>query len=135
MGWEPLLPGQQVQPRRSAQEQHLQAAELAATAREQGLSILPEVHNAEELHRALLLDTPLIGINNRNLHDFSISLQTSIDLLPDVPDDRVLITESGIHTNADIKQMNAVGIHGFLVGESLMRQPDPGTALTSLLKE
>ena len=112
-----------------------QAEELAAAAREQGLSILPEVHNAEELHRALLLDTQLIGINNRNLHDFSISLQTSIDLLADVPDDRVLITESGIHTNADIKQMNTAGIHGFLVGESLMRQPDPGAALTTLLKE
>ncbi|MDQ6965815.1 MAG: indole-3-glycerol phosphate synthase TrpC [Mariprofundaceae bacterium] len=113
----------------------VQAAELASVAREQGLSILPEVHNAEELQRALLLDTRLIGINNRNLHDFSISLQTSIDLLQDVPGDRVLITESGIHTSHDIAKMNAAGIHGFLVGESLMRQADPGAALTSLLKE
>jgi len=110
-----------------------QAAELAATAREQGLSILPEVHNRDELERALLLDTRLIGVNNRNLHDFSISLQTTIELLSGVPEDRVLITESGIHTPTDIQQMNAAGVHGFLVGESLMRQPDPGVALTSLL--
>lgn len=110
-----------------------QASELAAAAREQGLSILPEVHNREELERALLLGTRLIGINNRNLHDFSISLETTIDLLPDIPDDRVLITESGIHTYADILRMNEAGVHGFLVGESLMRQPDPGAALGALL--
>lgn len=110
-----------------------QAAELAAAARQLGLSILPEVHDHEELERALLLGTPLIGINNRNLHDFSISLQTSIDLMQGVPDDRSLITESGIHTSADIQRMNAAGIHGFLIGESLMRQPDPGAALTRLL--
>ena len=110
------------------------AAELAASAREQGLCILPEVHNRQELDRALLLDTQLIGINNRNLHDFSISLETSIGLLPAIPDNRTLITESGIHTAADVKKMNAAGIHGFLVGESLMRQPDPGEALTALLE-
>lgn len=111
-----------------------QAAELVAAAREQGLSILPEVHDRQELERALLLDTQLIGINNRNLHDFSISLETSIGLLPAVPGNRTLITESGIHTAADVKKMNAAGIHGFLVGESLMRQPDPGEALTALLQ-
>lgn len=110
-----------------------QATELAAAAREQGLSILPEVHNREELERALLLDTRLIGINNRNLHDFSINLQTSIDLLPHVPEGKILITESGFHTPDDIRTMNAAGVHGFLVGESLMRQPDPGAALRSLL--
>jgi indole-3-glycerol phosphate synthase len=110
-----------------------QAAELAAVAREHDLSILPEVHNRDELERALSLDTRLIGINNRNLHDFTISLQTSIDLFPDVPGDRVLITESGIHTSADVRHMNAAGIHGFLVGESLMRQTDPEEALISLL--
>lgn len=110
-----------------------QAAELAATAREQGLAILPEVHNREELERALLLDTGLIGINNRNLHDFSISLETTIELLPDVPQDRILITESGIHTPEDILRMNEADVYGFLVGESLMRQADPGAALTSLL--
>ncbi|HCS13121.1 MAG: indole-3-glycerol phosphate synthase TrpC [Zetaproteobacteria bacterium CG06_land_8_20_14_3_00_59_53] len=110
-----------------------QAAELAAAAREQSMSILPEVHNRDELERALLLDTRLIGINNRNLHDFSISLQTTLDLLPGMPEDRVVITESGILTPDDIRQMNAAGVHGFLVGESLMRQPDPGKALASLL--
>jgi Indole-3-glycerol phosphate synthase len=110
-----------------------QAAELAATAREQGLAILPEVHNKEELERALLLDTRLIGINNRNLHDFSISLETTIELLPDIPHDKTLITESGIHTPADIRRMNEADVYGFLVGESLMRQADPGEALKSLL--
>ncbi|OIO70543.1 MAG: indole-3-glycerol phosphate synthase TrpC [Zetaproteobacteria bacterium CG12_big_fil_rev_8_21_14_0_65_55_1124] len=111
-----------------------QAAELAATAREQGLCILPEAHNREELERALLLETRLIGINNRNLHDFSISLETTIELLPDVPQDKILITESGIHTPADIRRMNEADVYGFLVGESLMRQPCPGAALISLLK-
>jgi len=110
-----------------------QAAELAATAREQGLSILPEVHNLKELERALLLNTRLIGINNRNLHDFSISLETTIKLLPLVPQDKTLITESGIHTPADIRRMNEADVYGFLVGESLMRQADPGAALSSLL--
>jgi len=110
-----------------------QAAELAVSAREQGLSILPEVHNRQELERALRLNTRLIGINNRNLHDFSISLETTFDLLPAIPGDRVVITESGIHSAAEIQRMNEVGVHGFLIGESLIRQPDPGAALTSLL--
>jgi len=110
-----------------------QASELAAAAREQNLSILPEVHNREELDRALLLNTRLVGINNRNLHDFSIGLETTIELLPAIPRDRILITESGIHTHADILRMNQAGVHGFLVGESLMRQADPGAALGTLL--
>jgi len=110
-----------------------QAAELAATANELDLSILPEVHNREELERALKLDTTLIGINNRNLHDFSTTLDTTIDLLSMLPDDKALITESGIHSAVDIQRMNEAGVYGFLVGESLMRQPDPGAALLSLL--
>jgi len=110
-----------------------QASELAAAARDQGLSILPEVHDRRELERALLLDTRLIGINNRNLHDFSISLETTVGLLPSIPQDRLLVTESGIHTHADVCRMNEAGVFGFLVGESLMRQADPGAALDALL--
>ncbi len=111
------------------------AADLTATAREMGLSILPEVHNREELERALKLDTQLVGINNRNLHDFSTSLDTTIELLPAIPYGKTIITESGIHTPEDIRYMNQAGVYGFLIGESLMRQPDPGKALTSLLTE
>jgi len=109
------------------------AAELAASAREQGLSILPEVHNAAELERALRLGTQLIGINNRNLHTFETSLETTIELLSGLPEGKTVITESGIFTRADIERMNASGIYGFLVGESLMRQPDPGKALAELV--
>jgi len=109
------------------------AASLTAAAREQGLSILPEVHNRREMERALILDTQLIGINNRNLHSFETALQTTIDLLPHVPAGKSVITESGIHTPEDIQRMSDTGVHGFLIGESLMREPDPGEALASLL--
>jgi indole-3-glycerol phosphate synthase len=109
------------------------AADLAAAATELGLSILPEVHNAEELERALKLDTQLIGINNRNLHTFETTLDTTIELLPQVGTGKTVITESGIFTPEDIARMNDNGVYGFLVGESLMRQPDPGEALTTLL--
>ncbi len=109
-------------------------AELAAAAREMGLAVLPEVHDAAELERALALDTRLIGINNRNLHDFSVSLTTTLDLLPAIPEGKTVITESGIATHADIARMNAAGVHGFLVGESLMRASDPGKALRDLLE-
>jgi len=111
------------------------AADLTATAREQELSILPEVHNRKELERALKLDTHLIGINNRNLHSFETTLQTTIDLLHHAPEGKTIITESGIHTPEDIRCMNKAGVHGFLIGESLIRQPDPGKALASLLTE
>jgi len=109
------------------------AADLLATAREQGLSVLPEVHNRQEMERALLLNTRLIGINNRNLHSFATTLRTTAGLLPHVPDGKIVITESGIHTPTNIRRMNDVGVHGFLVGEFLLRQPDPGAALASLL--
>ncbi|RMG58883.1 MAG: indole-3-glycerol phosphate synthase TrpC [Gammaproteobacteria bacterium] len=109
------------------------AAELASAARELGLAVLPEVHDAMELDRALKLDTPLLGINNRNLHTFETRLTTTLDLLPRVPEDRVVITESGIHTAEDVRTMNEAGVHGFLIGESLMRQPDPGQALKALI--
>ncbi|MDQ6997836.1 MAG: indole-3-glycerol phosphate synthase TrpC [Mariprofundus sp.] len=109
------------------------AAELTACAHELGLSVLPEVHNAEELERALRLDTQLMGINNRNLHNFETSLETTISLLQQLDGDKTVITESGIFTPHDIQLMNNNGVYGFLIGESLMRQPDPGTALHQLI--
>ena len=109
------------------------AAELTACAHEIGLSVLPEVHNAGELERALKLDTQLIGINNRNLHTFETSLQTTLSLLNKVDDNKTIITESGIFSHDEIRQMNEAGVYGFLIGESLMRQPDPGMALSDLI--
>jgi len=109
------------------------ASELAQAASELGLSVLPEVHNSEELERALKLNTELIGINNRDLHTFETSLETTLSLLGDIPDDRTVITESGIFTPDDVAQMNNAEVYGFLVGESLMRQPVPGDALRELL--
>ncbi len=109
------------------------AQELCATAHELGLSVLPEVHDAKELERAMDLDTPLLGINNRNLHTFDITLQTTLDLLAEIPDERTVITESGIFTHDDIQMMNQHDVYGFLVGESLMRQNDPEQALKQLL--
>jgi len=109
------------------------ALELAQTASELGLSVLPEVHNADELERALKLGTELIGINNRDLHTFKTSLATSLSLLDKIPDGHTVITESGIFTADDISQMNHAGVYGFLVGESLMRQPIPGEALKDLI--
>ncbi len=108
-------------------------AELTACATELGLSVLPEVHNEEELERALKLDTGLIGINNRNLHSFETSLDTTIALLKQIDCDKTVITESGIFSQADIRLMNDAGVYGFLIGESLMRQPDPGKALYQLM--
>jgi len=110
------------------------AHELAATANELGLSILPEVHNAKELERAMDLNTVLMGINNRDLHSFETSLQTTIDLLDELGDERTVITESGIFTSEDIQRMNKDHVYGFLVGESLMRQANPGDALKHLLR-
>ncbi|MDQ6954570.1 MAG: indole-3-glycerol phosphate synthase TrpC [Mariprofundaceae bacterium] len=109
------------------------AHELNAAAQELGLSVLPEVHNAAELERAMDLNTTLMGINNRNLHNFDISLQTTLDLQAEISSERTIITESGIVTADDIKQMNEAGVYGFLVGESLMRQENPGVALDNLL--
>jgi len=109
------------------------AAELTACAHELGLSVLPEVHNGEELERALKLNTQLIGINNRNLHTFDTTLDTTISLLDQIDGERTVITESGIFTQDDIRLMNENSVYGFLIGESLMRQPDPGKALTELI--
>ncbi|MDQ6975498.1 MAG: indole-3-glycerol phosphate synthase TrpC [Mariprofundaceae bacterium] len=109
--------------------------ELAAVAEEFKLDILPEVHNREELDRVLeyLPASKLIGINNRNLHTFTVDLQTTVDLLPHCPAEASVTAESGIHHADDIARMNKAGVHAFLVGESLMRQPDPGKALHDLL--
>ena len=107
--------------------------ELAATAAGIGLDVLVEVHNREELERALLLRTPLIGINNRNLHTFETSLQTTLDLMPDMFPDRTVVTESGIHSRADIELMRSHDVHAFLVGEALLRAGDPGAQLRGLL--
>jgi indole-3-glycerol phosphate synthase len=109
-----------------------QMADLEAAALALNMSVLVEVHDRQELQRALKLRTPLVGINNRNLRSFEVSLQTTLDLLPDVPADRILITESGIHTRADVQTMRQAGVHAFLVGEAFMRAPEPGLALAEL---
>jgi indole-3-glycerol phosphate synthase len=107
-------------------------AALEACARDYRMDVLVEVHDAAELERALRLSTPLIGINNRNLRDFSVSLQTTLGLLASVPPDRLVVTESGIVAQRDVMQMRRHGVHAFLVGEAFMRAPDPGAALTAL---
>jgi indole-3-glycerol phosphate synthase len=109
-----------------------QMRELEALALELGMAVLVEVHDAAELDRALALKTPLIGINNRNLRTFETRLETTLELLPRVPKDRVVVTESGILSPADVARMRAAGVHTFLVGEAFMRAPDPGSALRTL---
>ncbi len=110
-------------------------SDLEAAAMELGMDVLVEVHDGHELDRALRLRTPLLGINNRNLHTFEVSLDTTLSLLSQVPSDRLLITESGILTAADIRRMRSAGIHAFLVGEAFMRAADPGAALAELFFE
>jgi indole-3-glycerol phosphate synthase len=96
------------------------------------MDVLAEVHDAQELDRALALHTPLIGINNRNLRTFEVSLATTIDLLDRIPSDRLVVTESGILAATDVRRMRDAGVNAFLVGEAFMRAADPGTALTDL---
>lgn len=111
----------------------LQMAELAATAKDVGLDVLVEVHDGDELERALkTLDTPLVGINNRNLHTFDVSLETTLDLLPRIPRDRIVVTESGILNRADVELMEVSEVYAFLVGEAFMRAEEPGTELRRL---
>ncbi len=109
-----------------------QMADLEAAAHAVGLDVLVEVHDGAELDRALRLKTPLVGINNRNLRTFEVTLETTLGLLPHVPADRLLVTESGILGAADVKRMREANVHAFLVGEAFMRAPDPGAALANL---
>ena len=96
------------------------------------MDILVEVHDENELERALKLKTPFIGINNRDLRTFNVSLQTTLDLAAKAPPDRVIVTESGIVAQRDVAQMRRHGVNVFLVGEAFMRAPDPGEALSTL---
>jgi indole-3-glycerol phosphate synthase len=110
-----------------------QAAELEDAAKGWGLSVLVEVHDAEELDRAVALRSPLLGINNRNLKTFETDLQTSLTLAARAPEDKLLISESGLFTPADLALMAGAGIRNFLIGESLMRQDDVAAATAALL--
>jgi indole-3-glycerol phosphate synthase len=108
-------------------------AELASVAKDVGLDVLVEVHDGDELERALkTLDTPLIGVNNRNLHTFEVSLENTLDLLPRIPRDRLVVTESGILNRADVELMEISDVYAFLVGETFMRAENPGMELQRL---
>jgi len=109
-----------------------QMLELAHTAAEVGVDVLVEVHDRAELERALELDTPLIGINNRDLHSFETRLETTLELLPYIPADRQVVTESGIHSAEDVALMRNHQVHGFLVGEAFMRAHEPGEKLREM---
>ena len=109
-----------------------QMRELAHTAAEVGVDLLVEVHDRAELERALELETPLIGINNRDLHSFETRLETTLELLPYIPADRQVVTESGIHSAEDVASMRNHQVHGFLVGEAFMRAQEPGEKLREM---
>ncbi len=109
-----------------------QMAGLVGVAQELDMDVLVEVHDEQELSRALRLNVPMIGINNRNLRTFETRLETTLDLLPLIPDDRLVVTESGIHTVEDVARMREANVHAFLVGEAFMRAPDPGERLAEL---
>ena len=106
-----------------------QMADFEAIARSLDMAVLVEVHDGAELDRALRLKTPLVGINNRNLRTFEVSLDTTLDLIKNVPADRLLVSESGILTPADVRRMRDAGVNAFLVGEAFMRADEPGDAL------
>jgi len=109
-----------------------QMRDLHDLATSLSMDVLVEAHDAEEVDRALALDLDLLGINNRNLRTFEVSLNTTLDLLPKIPEDVLLVTESGIHAPEDVALMRENAVHAFLVGESFMRAPDPGTELQRL---
>ena len=111
-----------------------QMRELESLAHAAGMAVLVEVHDGAELERALMLKTPLIGINNRNLRTFETRLETTLELLPRVPKDRIVVTESGILSAADVARMRGQGVEAFLVGEAFMRAADPGAALAELFR-
>ncbi len=109
-----------------------QMKEFEQIARSLDMAVLVEVHDGDELKRALKLKTPLIGVNNRNLKTFEVSLDTTLTLMKDIPADRLLVCESGIHTRDDVLRMGAAGVNAFLVGEAFMRAEEPGEALEAL---
>jgi len=109
-----------------------QLAELELSATSFGLAVLVEVHNARELRRALSLRAPLIGINNRDLKTFEVTLETTLELLPQIPPERIAVTESGILEPGDVARLRGAGVQAFLVGEAFMRAADPGAALADL---
>lgn len=111
-----------------------QMRDFEAIAMGLGMAVLVEVHDGAELDRALTLKTPLIGVNNRNLRTFEVSVQTTIDLMPKVPAGRLLVTESGISTRDEVAKLRAAGVHAFLVGEAFMRADEPGEALAELFQ-
>ncbi|WP_430460074.1 indole-3-glycerol phosphate synthase TrpC [Thalassolituus sp. LLYu03] len=110
----------------------MQLQDLEGIAHELGMDVLVEVHDEEELHTALTMQTPLLGINNRNLHTFELTLDTTFGLLPQVPADKLLVTESGILAPADVAAMRARNVNAFLVGEAFMRAENPGDELQKL---
>lgn len=110
-----------------------QLEDMAAYAKSIDMDVLVEVHDQAELERALILPTDLIGINNRNLHNFETTLQTTFDLVANIPAEKLVITESGIHTTDDVQAMLSRGVYGFLIGEACMRADDPGVMLRNLV--
>ena len=111
-----------------------QMADFEAVAQALGMAVLVEVHDAQELERALKLKTPLLGVNNRNLRTFEVSLDTTLSLMAELPPEKLLITESGIATREDVLRLRQAGVHAFLVGEAFMRAPEPGEALAELFE-
>ena len=111
-----------------------QLADFEAQAHALGMAVLVEVHDGGELDRALRLATPLVGVNNRNLRSFEVSLDTTLELQPRLPADKLLVTESGILVRGDVQRMRRAGVNAFLVGEAFMRAGDPGTALRNLFE-
>ena len=111
-----------------------QMADFEAVAHDLGMAVLVEVHDAAELERALKLKTPLLGVNNRNLRTFEVSLDTTLTLMTQLPPQKLLITESGIATREDVLRLRQAGVHAFLVGEAFMRAPEPGEALAELFE-
>jgi indole-3-glycerol phosphate synthase len=109
-----------------------QMADFEALALGLNMAVLVEVHDRAECERALRLKTPLLGVNNRNLHTFEVSLDTTLSIMADVGEQRLLISESGITTRDDVLRLRRAGVQGFLVGEALMRAPEPGEALAEL---